>query len=87
MVSSECPEPGTRERGVREGHAHGLALTSVDDSIPERTACGAVRRPAGKAVRARAVAERERRDDEVAHGDAVDLLPDLLNHADELMAD
>jgi len=38
-------------------------------------------------VSARAVAVLERRDDEVALGDAVHLCPDLLHHADELVAD
>src|SRR5438132_11581622 len=73
------------ERRVGEGTAHALALAAIDPVVPERAAVHAVGRPAGWAVGAGAVAERERRHHEVAHGDRSYLEPDLLDDADELV--
>src|SRR2546430_4850841 len=71
----------------REGDAHSLALAAVDSVVPKPATGGAIRRPSRATVRARAVAVRERGDDEVAHTDAAYLCPDLLYYPDELVAD
>src|SRR5436190_24255039 len=71
----------------REGDAHSLALAAVDSVVPNPATGGAIRRPSRATVRARAIAVRERGDDEVAHTDAAYLCPDLLYDPDELVAD
>src|SRR5881227_1578364 len=71
----------------REGDAHSLALAAVDSVVPKPATGGAIRRPSRATVRARAIAVRERGDDEVAHTDAAYLCPDLLYDPDELVAD
>lgn len=48
------------ERGVGEGHRHGLAPAAVDGVGAEHAAGDAAHRPAGEAVRARAVVVEER---------------------------
>ena len=75
------------ESAVGEGHAHSLPLPSVNSVGPKRAPRDAVRRPSCAAVRARAVAELERGDDELALGDAAHLCPDLFHDSDELVAD
>ena len=64
-----------------------FALASVHAVVPERSSAGAVRRPAGAAVRAGAVAERERRDDEIALPDVAHFAARFLGDADELVTD
>ena len=74
------------------GHAGVLALTAVDRAAvavlgaPE-AAVRAGGLDAGPAVRAGVVGVHERRDDEVAGADGADLGADLLDDADELVAD
>ena len=82
--------PGARdldEGRVRERHAHLLTLTAVDAVVAEAAAVEAVRLPAGATQHAGAVGPRERRDDGVAGGEVVNVAPDLLDDAHELVAD
>jgi hypothetical protein len=86
-MSSECPEPGTATSVVPgERHADRLALAAVAVHR-EEAAVHARRRDAVLAVRARPVAVGERRDHEIAPGDVLHLGPDVLDDADELVAD
>ena len=75
------------EGGAGERDAHRFPLPSVDPVVSERASGHALRRHSSAAMRAHAVAVRERGDDEVTLGDAAHLRPDLLHHADELVAD
>ena len=81
------PGAGDRdERAVGERDADRLALAAV--AVGRVEAAGdAGGRDAVPAVRARAVAEGERRDDEVALADVRDVGADVLDDADELVAD
>src|SRR5919197_984966 len=83
MAGTGDPDKGA----VGEGHAHSLALAAVDALGSKDAADDTARGPARAAVHACAVAVVERSDDEVAPGDAVHLCPDLLHHADKLVAD
>ena len=81
------PGAGHRdERAVGERDAHRLALAAVAVGGVE-AAGDAGGGDAVAAVRTGAVAERERRDDEVAALDVRDVAADVLDHADELVAD
>ena len=55
--------------------------------FPNEPPFAQVLRPAGSTMRAGAVAEREGTDDEVPRRDALHVGPDVLDDADELMAD
>jgi hypothetical protein len=82
--------PGTGdldERGIREWNAHSLALATVDSMVPKRAAGDTVRGPSGAAVCARAITVCEWSDDDIARIDVPHVRADLLDHADELMAD
>ena len=81
------PGPGHRdERAVGQRYAHRLALAAVTVGRVE-AAGDAGGGDAVAAVRAGTVAERERRDDEDAALDVRDVAADVLDHADELVAD
>ena len=80
------------ERAVGERHADALALAAVREAAvaivaPPPAAAEARRADAVAAVHARAVAHVEGCDDEVARLDVADVRPDLLDDADELVAD
>jgi hypothetical protein len=75
------------QRGGGERNAHGLTLTSVDPAVPERAPDNALGGHARAAMCARAIAERERGDNEIAFADTTHLRADLLHDADELVAD
>src|SRR5438552_2638498 len=78
---------GDSDQGaVREGNVHSFPLASVDSVGSKRGARNAVRRPSRTAVRARAVAELEGGNNEVALGDAVYVCSDLLDDANEFVA-
>jgi hypothetical protein len=82
--------PGTgdgHECAAGQGYAHGFTLAAVDLAVAECSARGARDRGAVLAMRARHVAEDERRYHEVADRDAADLGPDVFYDADELVAD
>src|SRR5438477_7346471 len=79
---------GDTDKGsVGEGHAHSLCLTPIHAVVAERTPGNAVPRPSCAAIDASAVVVCERGDNEVADSDVVHFCPDLLDHADELVAD
>jgi hypothetical protein len=81
------PGAGHRdERAVGEGDAHRLTLAAVAVG-PVEAAGDARGRDAVATVRAGAVAERERRDHEVAALHFRDVGADVLDDADELVAD
>ena len=75
------------ERAACQWNANRFALPAVDTTVPERAAVDALRRNPGEAVRTRSVAVGERRDDEIAPGDAAHLRPEILDDADELVPD
>ena len=75
------------EGGVGERHAHGLALAAVHAAVGPEAAVDAARGDARPAVRAGAVAVGEGGDDDVALVERADLGADVLDHADELVAD
>jgi hypothetical protein len=64
-----------------------LALAAVDAVVAERPAVQAVVRPAGQAVGADAVAEGERRDDQVALAEGGHFGAGFLDDTDELVTD
>jgi hypothetical protein len=81
--------PGARDRDQRRAgqrHADRLALAAVAIAR-EHAAVHARRRHVVPAVRARAIAVDVRRDDEIARGDAGHVGADVLDDADELVAD
>src|SRR3989442_1769405 len=75
-VATDCPVP-----------THCLALAAIDAVVAESAAIDALRGDPRPAVRARAVAIDERRDDEVALRDASHLGTHLFYNASELVAD
>jgi hypothetical protein len=74
------------QRAVGERDAHRLALPAVAVGREEPARRARTRDPVA-AVRARAVAERERRDHEIALRNVAHLRADVLDHADELVPD
>src|SRR5690606_7302804 len=83
---------GGDERAVGLGDADVLSLAAVDEvsvavRATEATTVGAGGLHSCLAVRAGVVGPEERGDDEVARTHGVHGAPDLLDHADELMAD
>ena len=91
----ERPEHGVVVARARDGHegaagerdADRFALAAVDLAVAEGPAGGAGDGRAVLAVGAAAVAVDERGDDEVAAADALDVGADVLDDADELVAD
>src|SRR5271165_1902841 len=75
------------EAAAGERDAYRFALAAVGVAVAERPARDAMRRDPGEAVGTRHVAVHERGDHQVAPGDAVDLGADVLDDADELVAD
>jgi len=75
------------EAAAGERDAYRFALTAVGFTVAERSTRDAMRRDPGEAVGTRHVAVHERRYHQVAFGDAVDVGADVLDDADELVAD
>ena len=72
--------------GLRDADELGLAAVTLA-TLAEEAAVDAGGVEAGLAVRAGAVAPGERRDDEVADREVLDVVADLVDHADELVPD
>src|ERR1700694_2266411 len=83
VTRSRNPDQGA----VGVGDADRLTLSSVDSIGSKRAPGEAARWPSRAAIYASAVAELERRDDEVVLSDIADRCPDLLDHADEFVPD
>jgi len=82
------PGTGDGDQGaIRQGDAHGLALSAVNLAVPESPTVDALGGDASATVRAGAIAVGKRGDHEIAPGDAPDLGANLLDDADKLVAD
>jgi len=71
----------------RQRHPYRLALATVDPVVAKPSAVDALRRDPSEAVRARAVAVDEGRDDKVPLRNASHLGTNLLHDADEFVPD
>jgi len=78
-------DPDEGASGERD--AHRLPLASVNPLVAERASGHALRRHSRTAVRACAVAVRERRNDEITNAEVPHRRPNLLHDPDELVAD
>jgi transcriptional regulator with XRE-family HTH domain len=84
---AELQAGDAHERAAGERDADRLSLAAVDLAVAERTAGDAGDGRPVLAVRAGAVAVDERSDHEIALGDAVHVGADVLDDADQLVAD